>query len=69
MAGRHALDERDANGLTRLMWPAREGAVAVLTALLDAGANVDARDARHEWTALQHAVHVHSHNSTKARQM
>jgi ankyrin repeat protein len=58
MAARHALDERDDNGLTPLMWAAREGAVAVLTALLDAGANVDARDARHEWTALQHAVHT-----------
>jgi len=58
IAGRHPLDRRDANGLTPLMWAAREGAIAVLTALLDAGAAVDARDARHEWTALQHAVHT-----------
>ena len=58
LVGRHGVDERDANGLTPLMWAAREGAVAVITALLDAGANVDARDARHEWTALKHAIHT-----------
>jgi ankyrin repeat protein len=58
VAGRHAVNERDVNGLTPLMWAARTGAVDVMTALLDAGADVDARDARHEWTAMQHAIHT-----------
>jgi ankyrin repeat protein len=58
LVGRHGVDERDDHGLTPLMWAAREGAVRAITALLDAGANVEARDARHEWTALQHAIHT-----------
>jgi ankyrin repeat protein len=52
------VGERDANGLTPLMWAARQGAVAAMTALLDAGADVEARDPRHDWTALQHAIHT-----------
>ncbi|HEY2908096.1 MAG TPA: ankyrin repeat domain-containing protein [Vicinamibacterales bacterium] len=44
--------------LTPLMWAARRGAVDAMAALVDAGARVDARDSRNEWTALQHAVHT-----------
>ena len=58
VAGHHSVDERDANGFTPLMWAARHGAVAAITALLDAGAAVEARDTRNEWTALQHAIHT-----------
>ena len=66
IAGRHRVDERDDNGLTPLMWAARAGAVAAMTALLDAGAAVDARDARHEWTALQHAIHKQRVDAVRA---
>jgi ankyrin repeat protein len=44
--------------LTPLMWAARRGAVDAMTALADAGATIDARDGRNEWTALQHAIHT-----------
>jgi len=44
--------------LTPLMWASRHGAVRAMTALIDAGARVDARDSRNEWTALQHAIHT-----------
>jgi ankyrin repeat protein len=44
--------------LTPLMWAARRGAVEAMKALIDAGARVDARDSRNEWTALQHAIHT-----------
>ena len=58
IAARNGVDERDANGLTPLMWAARRSAVAVISALLDAGADVEGRDAQHQWTALQNAVHT-----------
>jgi len=58
IAARNGVDERDANGLTPLMWAARHGAVAAIMALLDAGSDVEARDARQGWTALQNAVHT-----------
>ena len=58
IAGRHPVDERDADGFTALMWAARQSAVLGMAALLDAGADVEARDTRNEWTALQHAVHT-----------
>ena len=42
---RHDPNERDARGLTPLMWAARSGAVDAMAALLDGGADPDARDA------------------------
>jgi ankyrin repeat protein len=58
LAGQHAVDETDDAGLSALMWAARLGAVDALAALLDAGANVNARATnRNAWTALQHAIH------------
>jgi ankyrin repeat protein len=44
--------------LTPLMWAARRGATDAMTTLIDAGADVNARDGRHEWTPLQHAIHT-----------
>jgi ankyrin repeat protein len=58
LAERHAVDETDRAGLSALMWAARLGAVDAMAALLDGGANVNARATnRNSWTALQHAVH------------
>ena len=51
-----AADERD-GGLTPLMWAARAGAIDAMQALLDAGADPDARDTRRHWTPLLHAIH------------
>jgi ankyrin repeat protein len=53
----HAADEADGNGLTALMWAARSGAVDAMTALLDGGADPNARDRRNGWTPLLHAIH------------
>lgn len=57
LVDRHDPNERDANGLTPLMWAARAGAVDAMTALLDGGADPSARDRQNGWTALLHAVH------------
>jgi len=59
LAQGYAADERGGDGLTALMWAARAGAVDAMTALLDAGADPNARDARNGWTPLFHAVHTH----------
>jgi ankyrin repeat protein len=55
---RHDPDERDANGLTPLMWAARRGSIEAMTMLLDGGANPGARDMTNGWTALFHAIHT-----------
>ena len=57
LAQSHAVDERGADGLTALMWAARTGAVDAMRALLDAGADPNAVDARNGWTPLLHAIH------------
>jgi hypothetical protein len=54
---RHDPNEHDAAGLTPLMWAARAGAADAMTALLDGGADPNARDRRNGWTALFHAIH------------
>ncbi len=46
----------EGRGITPLMWAARSGDIDAVTALLDAGAEVDAPD-RNTWTALLHALH------------
>jgi ankyrin repeat protein len=50
-------DQRDVHGLTPLMWAARAGALDAMKTLLDSGATPAARDQRHGWTALFHAIH------------
>lgn len=54
----HDPDQRDAGGVTPLMWAARHGAVEAMHALLDAGADAAARDTRSGWTPLLYAVHT-----------
>jgi hypothetical protein len=44
--------------LTPLMSAARKGDVSAMTALLDAGDDVNARDGRYRFTPLLHAVHA-----------
>ena len=44
--------------LPPLMTAARKGDLAAMTALLDAGGDVNARDARNRFTPLLHAVHA-----------
>jgi len=53
----HDVDGRDARGATPLMAAARTGAVEAMIALLDAGADPDARDGFNHWTPLLHAIH------------
>lgn len=50
-------DDADTHGLTPLMWAARDNALAAMAVLLDAGANVNARDTNNHWTPLLHAIH------------
>ena len=57
LADGHPADQRDADGLTPLMWAARAGAVDAMRVLLDGGADPNARDRRHGWTPLLHAIH------------
>jgi ankyrin repeat protein len=43
------------------MWAARAGALDAMAALIDAGADVNARDdANNRWTPLLHAIHTHA---------
>jgi ankyrin repeat protein len=56
----HAPDEADENGVTPLMWAARAGALDAIAALIDAGADVNARDTSNRWTPLLHAIHTHA---------
>src|SRR4051812_45316212 len=64
VAAGHAPDEPEggresfSHRLTPLMWAARHGATEAMTTLLDAGAAVDARGVRNQWTPLQHAIHT-----------
>jgi len=53
----HNPNQRDAHGLTPLMWAARAGAVDAMTTLLDGGADAGARDLLNGWTPLFHAIH------------
>lgn len=55
---RHDPNERDPHGLTPLMWAARAGAIDAMKALLDGGADADARDVMNGWTPLFHAIHT-----------
>jgi len=57
LAEGHPADETDEYGVTPLMWAARYNAVHVMALLLDAGADVNARDTNNRWTALLHAIH------------
>ncbi len=57
LAAGHSPDD-PGDALTPLIWAARTGAIDAMTALLDAGADVDARGrSRFQWTPLQHAIH------------
>ena len=55
LADGHPPDESGGDSLTPLTWAARSGAIQALTALLDAGADVNARD-NNRWTPLLHAI-------------
>jgi len=57
LAAGHRPDESGDDGMTPLMWAARYGAIHSMAALLDAGANANARDNHNRWTPLLHAIH------------
>jgi len=57
LAEGHPADETDEYGVTPLMWAARHNAVHAMAVLLDAGADVNARDTDNRWTPLLHAIH------------
>jgi hypothetical protein len=57
LADGHPPDDAGEDGITPVMWAARYGAVHAMNALLDAGADVNARDKRNGWTPLLHAIH------------
>jgi Ankyrin repeats (3 copies)/Ankyrin repeat len=57
LAAGHPPDESSDAGITPLMWAARYGATQSMAALLDAGADANARDHNNRWTPLLHAVH------------
>lgn len=57
LAEGHPADETDEDGITPLMWAARYDARQAMRVLIDAGANVNARDASNRWTPLLHAIH------------
>ncbi len=57
---------RDGNGLTALMWAARNGHAEVVNSLLDASADADLRDcASNGWTALIHAIHKNQNQAAR----
>jgi ankyrin repeat protein len=57
LAAGHPPDDPDTYGITPLMWAARDNALQAMTVLLDAGADVNARDTNNHWTPLLHAIH------------
>ena len=58
LAAGHPPDEAGHDGITPLMWAARYGATHSMAALLDAGADANARDSNNRWTPLLHAIHM-----------
>jgi ankyrin repeat protein len=54
----HDADRPDADLTPPLVRAARSGALGRMTAILDAGANPDVRDAWNRWTPLLHAIHT-----------
>ncbi len=60
-----AVDQREARGMTPLMWAARTDSVRMMAVLIDAGADVNARDANNHWTPLMHAVHKRNLRAAK----
>jgi ankyrin repeat protein len=60
------LNERDKSGYTALVWAARNGSTEVAKALIEARADMNARDcAVNGWTPLIHAIH--KNNNEMAR--
>src|SRR5262245_39373845 len=59
------VDQRETRGLTPLMWAARSDSLKAMAILIDAGADLNARDSFNHWNALMHAVHKHSAAAVK----
>ncbi|HEV7903914.1 MAG TPA: ankyrin repeat domain-containing protein [Pyrinomonadaceae bacterium] len=60
------LNERDKSGYTALVWAARNGSTEVAKTLIEAHADMNARDcAANGWTPLIHAIH--KNNNEMAR--
>lgn len=60
-AGRHSgslFDTFDGDGLTPLMYAARDNDVKAIAGLIAAGAEVNRTDRRNGWTPLLHAIHT-----------
>ena len=56
LAAGHTPDDAG-DAWTALIWAARENAIAAMTVLLAAGADVNRRDPANHWTPLLHAIH------------
>ncbi|MBA3323671.1 MAG: ankyrin repeat domain-containing protein [Pyrinomonadaceae bacterium] len=66
IAERIDVNAQDKNGLTPLVWAARGGHAQVIAALIDGGADPNARDcAVNNWTPLVHALHKNQNEAAR----
>ena len=57
---------KDRDGNTALIWAAREGQLAAITALVRKGADPNLPGGRNDWTPLMHAIHKNQKDAVQA---